>query len=364
MAYDEPTSDTINKVDTLPVSQDQMDTLTAFIATTIGADGQVNSEMFDAAGSPDAVTVPAGIEQVVIQGGGTYVLNDNDALVIIETDDPVTIVGGGGGQVVQVVGGSDDDLVILDGSLPGGAPAFGTGAVGATVITLAGEDTVVGSTGDDSIDGGPGADSLMGGEGNDLISGGSGSDTVEGGGGFDQMVFEGVDRDGVSVTLTDNELRIAGEASIEADMVSGVEYVSFDNGDPIVTLSDQGSADIAVLYEMLLDRAADAGGLSFWLRVADDGASIVDVALHFISSPEFEAIFGTSLSNAEFVDNLYTLGLEREADTDGAMFWTGLLDSASDETLARARVASAFAEGEEAEALHAYINVVDDPDII
>ena len=128
-----------------------------------------------------------------------------------------TIDGGSGGDNVD--GGDGSDFIYgADGSddIDGGL----------------GDDAIDGGFGSDFIDGGEGDDDLSGGDGSDTLTGGSGFDVIDGGEGADVAFFSGLQgdytfassEDGLTVTVTD---RSTGDA----DTVTNVETLSFDDGD-------------------------------------------------------------------------------------------------------------------------------------
>ena len=78
-------------------------------------------------------------------------------------------------------------------------------------------------------------------------------------------------------------------------------------------------------YLKLLGRAADATGLQYWTTQMLGGVTDQQLAAGFIASDEFfKNAGGTDL---DWVDAVYTLLLERTADHAGETYWTGQLAS-------------------------------------
>ncbi len=77
------------------------------------------------------------------------------------------------------------------------------------------------------------------------------------------------------------------------------------------------------LYEKVLGRTPDAGGLNDHVDALMRGASASDIAWGFFSSPEFS---NKRLSNAQRVEIAYSAMLDRAADASGKADWTGKLD--------------------------------------
>ena len=74
----------------------------------------------------------------------------------------------------------------------------------------------------------------------------------------------------------------------------------------------------------------DEGGLYFWVDYLDRGGSLHNAASQFIGSPEFVSLFGTGLSNSDFVQQLYVNVLGRPGEAAGVTYWTNYLGSGGD----------------------------------
>jgi hypothetical protein len=80
------------------------------------------------------------------------------------------------------------------------------------------------------------------------------------------------------------------------------------------------------LYSAYLTRIPDAGGLNFWLGRRRNGWTLSRISSSFASSSEFIRRYG-SLTNRQFVENIYANVLQRAGDPAGITYWTGQLDS-------------------------------------
>jgi len=102
-------------------------------------------------------------------------------------------------------------------------------------------------------------------------------------------------------------------------------------------------APIARLYFAAFARIPDAEGFAFWVDGFRSGESLAQIAAAFVDSAEFQARFGTGLTDPEFIEQLYLNVLGRSADPDGLAFWlTELTAGAS-----RGRVLASFSESAE-----------------
>lgn len=126
------------------------------------------------------------------------------------------------------------------------------------------------------------------------------------------------------------------------------------------TAATAGLADAAFvdkLYNDILGRAGDEAGKSYWLELlANQTATRDDVTYSFFSSAEFQNFIGTTqqtgatagLTDAEFINGLYTSILGRAGDEAGVAYWSTLL---SGQAATRDDVAAMFEATPEARAM-------------
>jgi hypothetical protein len=75
-----------------------------------------------------------------------------------------------------------------------------------------------------------------------------------------------------------------------------------------------------------------------------NGVSREQIVQGFLSSTEFQANFGSTLTNGQFVERMYLNVLQRFPDPGGFNFWLGQLDGGF---MTRAQVALGFLDAEE-----------------
>lgn len=102
-------------------------------------------------------------------------------------------------------------------------------------------------------------------------------------------------------------------------------------------LTEAQAQTVALLYEAGLNRDGniDLPGLNFWIDQREAGLSERQLSRAFLESNEFTAAFGEAfdtgapdyLSNQALVEQLYRNVLNREGETAGVDFWTGLVAS-------------------------------------
>ena len=92
-------------------------------------------------------------------------------------------------------------------------------------------------------------------------------------------------------------------------------------------------------YRSLLNRAPDKQGLSNFVAAADKGLSEKDIIASFVAAPELTG----SLNNKQFVSEIYYIILNRKADASGLNAFSGLLDNGK----TRAQVAKGLLDNPE-----------------
>jgi hypothetical protein len=107
------------------------------------------------------------------------------------------------------------------------------------------------------------------------------------------------------------------------DVANSFASGAFPLGSKVAALDIQGNAGQAYRLYDIFNREPDIEGLSGWVEALDKGAGLTDVARSFLLSEEFTFNFGAlnTLSNEAYVNVLYENVLERPADTGGLTSW-------------------------------------------
>ena len=82
---------------------------------------------------------------------------------------------------------------------------------------------------------------------------------------------------------------------------------------------------VARLYTAVFNRLPDPSGLAYWLKKRRAGATLNQIAAAMTASSEFTSTYG-KLTNAQFVDLVYSNVLKRSPDSAGRSYWIGKLD--------------------------------------
>ena len=103
------------------------------------------------------------------------------------------------------------------------------------------------------------------------------------------------------------------------------------------------------LYNAAFKRLPDPDGLQYWIEKYTSGENDDRaVAQSFLVSDEFQQLYGDDISNAEYVETLYTNILGRDYDQEGYDYWLGNLNSGVE---TRYELLLGFAESAENKAL-------------
>lgn len=175
------------------------------------------------------------------------------------------------------------------------------------------------------------------------FSGTAGNDVVHGSTGRDVMTLSGKAADH-QIAIYPGGATVSGIAANNGrDTLFNVERLKF--ADAMVALDVNGVGGQAYrLYEAAFNRAADKAGLGFWIHQLDNGLPRHDVAQGFINSAEFKELYGANPTNQGFVTKLYTNVLNRAPDAAGIDYWIRLLEQG---IVDRAEVLISFADSDE-----------------
>ena len=109
-----------------------------------------------------------------------------------------------------------------------------------------------------------------------------------------------------------------------------------------IWIQDEATLAVARLYDSVLDRVPDIGGLDHYRGAVDQGYGLQQFADNMVQSPEFRARYG-ELSNTDFVKQIYRFVLDREADAKGLGEYVAALNNG----MTRAELVIIFSESPE-----------------
>lgn len=180
--------------------------------------------------------------------------------------------------------------------------------------------------------------------GNDYLIGSSAGLALQGGAGVDSVWYAGSSANYQILRNADGRIQVRDTTTVNAraDVLSGIEHLVFANQTLGVDIDGVG-AQAYRMYKGALNRAPDAEGLGYWIYQMEKGLPLHDVANSFIVSAEFNRAYGSNLSDASFVTQLYKNVLGREPDQAGQNYWLGAMENGA----SRADVLASFSESPE-----------------
>lgn len=94
-----------------------------------------------------------------------------------------------------------------------------------------------------------------------------------------------------------------------------------------LALDIENSGKIYRLYQAAFNRKPDINGMGFWLGFADNGHTLIEIARYFIQSAEFQQLVGIAPNDQDFITKLYNNVLHRAPDAGGLQYWMNALKS-------------------------------------
>ncbi len=137
--------------------------------------------------------------------------------------------------------------------------------------------------------------------------------------------------------------RGASRGAIVAAFADSDEERGRLNGNPNVTYAATAEAQIARIYDTAFGRDADPAGFDSFTQAIVNGATLRQVALSFLASPEFANRYGASPSDPALVDGLYRDTLQRAPDAAGEALYVRALAAG----LSRADLLVSFSDSQE-----------------
>jgi hypothetical protein len=193
-----------------------------------------------------------------------------------------------------------------------------------------GRDFLTGSEGAETLNASDGNDTMSGLGGDDLLNGGAGVDTAVFSGpqfaytlvlepGETRLVDRRPDVNGTD-TLTNIEF-----LDFTVDEQDGPFNLQQFGG--VASLSAQDFESFIELYIAYFNRAPDAVGLNFWGTAFANGTTLETMASLFVDQIETRATYPDGTSNTEFATSVYNNVLGRTPDQGGIDFWVGVLNA-------------------------------------
>ena len=173
----------------------------------------------------------------------------------------------------------------------------------------------------------------------------TGTATIDGGAGIDTAVFGDMRANYSIAHNSDGSFTVARAGGTATDTLVNTERLQFSDAKVEIDIDGHGGQAYR-LYQAAFDRAPDLSGLGFQMNALDTGLTLSQVAGNFIASPEFQAKYGASIDNTTFITLLYQNVLHRAPDSGGLQFHLNELATGQ----SRADVLTHFSESPENQA--------------
>jgi hypothetical protein len=152
---------------------------------------------------------------------------------------------------------------------------------------------------------------------------------VSGTSGIDGTVFAKA-QSNFTITVAGSQASVIDKSGgLGTTILSNVERLQF--ADTMIALDigkDQTAGSGYMLYKAAFNRTPDVGGLGYWIGKMDTGMGYSSVAQSFVNSTEFKTAFGGSNPTVNtLVTKLYNNVLSRTPDAGGLAFWQDKLNT-------------------------------------
>jgi len=184
------------------------------------------------------------------------------------------------------------------------------------------------------------------GAGNQTMDLAGGNAIITGGAGVDTVILQGEAYFPLAINTIINGSNTATQiwTSHGVSTLVNIDYLQFGNQTIAIDVGiGQNAGEAYRLYQAAFHRTPDQAGLDNWITQLDKGAALQSIAQSFINSAEFTATYGSNLSNAAFVNALYSNVLHRAPDAAGNAYWLGQLSNGANQ----AQILSSFSESVE-----------------
>lgn len=229
------------------------------------------------------------------------------------------LIGGAGDDRIEGIGGHN----ILAGGTIGNELSYLGLDRGAYISFV---PSINGNDGNDTLLGGNGNDIFVVQTGNDIVQGNGGINTL-----VLDTTLAGLKISGsaANFVITYGDVKIT---TSDIDFLATKDGIFAVAGSDAGVDSAKAAAlrqDISLVYNAGLDRAIDTSGLAYWSNMLNSGGSLRDLASGIISADEFAKLFGNpkSMSDTDFVQVLYKNVLDRAGEAGGISYWSNTLSS-------------------------------------
>ncbi len=167
---------------------------------------------------------------------------------------------------------------------------------------------------------GDGNDSLLGDANANTFLAGRGGNVLDGGGGVDTALYIGSRGNYTVAYDAAGQFTASSRKLGSSDVATHIEKAGFAEGTLYVQAATDAGLGTAALYNGLLLRAIDADGYRYWTNAAANGTSLESIGASFLASPEYAAD-AAQLDDTAFVQAVYQQMLHRSPEFGGLAYW-------------------------------------------
>jgi hypothetical protein len=152
------------------------------------------------------------------------------------------------------------------------------------------------------------------------------SESIDGSSGTDTVIF-GSNKPTSAITTSSGSTKVINGTATYT--LTNIERLKFTDTTIALDIGkDQTAGSGYMLYKAAFNRTPDASGLGYWISKMDSGMSYSDVSKNFVTSAEFKTAFGGSNPSVNtLVTKLYNNVLNRTPDAGGLTFWQDKLNT-------------------------------------
>jgi hypothetical protein len=175
-------------------------------------------------------------------------------------------------------------------------------------------------------------DTLSGTEVNDIFFYSPGKDTLNGENGIDSILINDKASNFLALSSKNSwflESSVFSLPNQNQTTLTNIERLKFSDTNIALDIgATQNAGSVYMLYKAAFNRPSDTIGMGYWISLKDGGANIVtNIAQGFVNSAEFIAKYGANPTNASYVSNLYQNVLGRAGEAGGVAYWIGEMDA-------------------------------------
>jgi len=185
-----------------------------------------------------------------------------------------------------------------------------------------------------TIGGGGNLFNVNAGNGNDTIKLMDSGHSIDGSSGYNTVIYNLSNSKNYKISNNSSGLNVYSTSQGLTDSLANIQKISFNDitldttsFTKTASLSHTNIVNLVELYIASFNRAPDSVGLDYWGGRLSDGMSLQDIAKSFFVQPETVAAYPSNMPTSDFVTKVYNNVLSRGPDSGGLNYWVGELNN-------------------------------------